>query len=91
MAIATGLPTAPCTTPYGDLVVRLAVQNRQDYARLHSLELHVMAESADPRLRIGAWQKLGLVRKVQTAYSTRDGWTLVRGMQRLRTVRSCSC
>ena len=54
IAFATGLPTAPCSTPYGDLVVRLAIQNRQDYVRVHSHEYHLMAQSVDPHLRMGA-------------------------------------
>lgn len=53
IAFATGLPTAPCTTPWGDMVLRLAIQNRQDYVRLHSHEYHLMAQSVDPHLRMG--------------------------------------
>lgn len=64
LAIASGLATAPCSTPQGDMLMRLALQNRQDYARLHGHEVHLMAESVDPRLRMGAWQKLGLMKKV---------------------------
>ena len=64
VAIATGISTAPCSTPYGDLVVRLAIQNRQDYVRLHSHEFHLMAQSVDPHLRMGAWQKLGFMQQV---------------------------
>lgn len=65
IAFATGIATAPCSTPYGDLVMRLAIQNRQDYIRIHSHEFHLMAQSVDPGLRMGAWQKLGFMRKVQ--------------------------
>lgn len=64
LAIATGIPTAPCSTPYGDLMIRLAVQNRQDYVRLHGHELYLMAQSVDPHLMVGAWQKLGFMQQV---------------------------
>ena len=62
--MCAGLPTPPCTTPYGDMLLRLAVQNRQDYARLHTHEVHLMAEAVDVGLRPGPWQKLALVKKV---------------------------
>ena len=65
IAFATGISTAPCSTPYGDLVIRLALQNRQDYAQLHSQEFHLMAQSVNPHLRMGAWQKLGFMQQVR--------------------------
>ena len=46
------------------MLLRLAVQNRQDYARLHSHEVHLMAEAVEVGLRPGPWQKLGLMKKV---------------------------
>ena len=62
----TGIPTAPCTTPYGDFFLSLSIQNKQDWARLHNVELQLMAESFDPKLRPGAWQKIALIRQVES-------------------------
>ena len=63
----TGIPTAPCNTPWGDHLISLAVQNKQDWARLHGHELHLMAASTDVRIRPGAWQKVALLRQVRPA------------------------
>jgi hypothetical protein len=71
IAFATGLPTAPCTTPYGDLVIRLAIQNRQDYVRLHSHEYHLMAESVDRHLRMG---KIALTSTARLFTPIPSGW-----------------
>ena len=43
----TGVPTSPCTNPYGDYFLGISLRNKQDYARLHGYELHLMAESVD--------------------------------------------
>ena len=64
LLLVSGIPTAPCTTPYGDLVLQLAVQNKQEWARLHGHEFHLMAQSVDPRMHPGPWQKMGMLRKV---------------------------
>ena len=42
----------------------LCAQNKQDWARLHGHELHLMAASTDVRIRPGAWQKVALLRQV---------------------------
>lgn len=64
--IITGVPTAPCTNPYGDYLLSLSMQNKQDYARLHSYEVHLMAEAVTSHIRAGPWQKVGFIQKVQT-------------------------
>ncbi len=63
--ILTGIPPAPCTHPYGDYMLSLSMQNKQDWARLHSYELQLMAEPVDSSIRAGPWQKVGLIRKVR--------------------------
>ena len=60
----TGIPTAPCTNPYGDYLLSLSIQNKQDYARLHSYEVHLMAEAVTSHIRAGPWQKIGFIQKV---------------------------
>ena len=62
--MVTGIPTAPCTNPYGDYLLSLSIQNKQDYARLHSYELHLMAEAVTSHVRAGPWQKVGFIQKV---------------------------
>ena len=62
--MVTGIPTAPCTNPYGDYLLSLSIQNKQDYARLHSYELHLMAEAVTSHIRAGPWQKVGFIQKV---------------------------
>ncbi len=62
--MVTGIPTAPCTNPYGDYLLSLSIQNKQDYARLHSYELHLMAEAVTSHIRAGPWQKVGVIQKV---------------------------
>lgn len=64
IAIVTGIPTAPCTNPYGDYLLSLSIQNKQDYARLHSYEVHLMAEAVTSHIRAGPWQKIGFIQKV---------------------------
>ena len=65
IVIITGVPTAPCTNPYGDYLLSLSMQNKQDYARLHSYEVHLMAEAVTSHIRAGPWQKVGFIQKVQ--------------------------
>ena len=60
----TGIPTAPCTNPYGDYLLSLSIHNKQDYARLHSYELHLMAQAVTSHIRAGPWQKIGFIQKV---------------------------
>ena len=62
--MVTGIPTAPCTNPYGDYLLSLSIQNKQDYARLHSYELHLMAQAVTSHIRAGPWQKVGFIQKV---------------------------
>ena len=64
IAMVTGIPPAPCTNPYGDHLLSLSIQNKQDYARLHSYELHLMAEAVTSHIRAGPWQKVGFIQKV---------------------------
>lgn len=65
LVVLTGIPTEACNTPWGDHLISLGVQNKQDWARLHGHELHLMASSTDLRIRPGAWQKVALLRKVR--------------------------
>lgn len=65
IAMVTGIPTAPCTNPYGDYLLSLSIQNKQDYARLHSYELHLMGEAVTSHIRAGPWQKVGFIQKVR--------------------------
>lgn len=65
IVIVTGVPTAPCTNPYGDYLLSLSMQNKQDYARLHSYEVHLMAEAVTSHIRAGPWQKVGFIQKVR--------------------------
>jgi hypothetical protein len=64
IVILTGVPTAPCTNPYGDFMLSLSIQNKQDWARLHSYEVHLMAEAATSHIRAGPWQKVGFIQQV---------------------------
>ena len=68
IVIVTGVPTAPCTNPYGDYLLSLSMQNKQDYARLHSYEVHLMAEAVTSHIRAGPWQKVGFIQKVRTLF-----------------------
>lgn len=43
----------------------LQLQNKQDWARLRSYEVHQMAELVDSHMRPGPWQKVGMIRKVR--------------------------
>ena len=64
----TAIPTAPCIAPYGDYLLALSIQNKQDYARLNSYELHVMAQAVDPQhTQPGPWQKVAQIQQVQIA------------------------
>ena len=75
----TGIPTEACNTPWGEHMISLGVQNKQDWARLHGHELHLMASSTDLRIRPGAWQKIALLRQVGLAVcvSLCAGWVPV--------------
>ncbi len=63
--MVTGVPTSPCTNPYGDYFLGVSLRNKQDYARLHGYELHLMAESVDSTIRAGPWQKIALLSQVR--------------------------
>lgn len=65
VVVTTGIPTSPCTTPYGDLLLALQLQNKADWARLHGYELHAMAEEVHAGLRPGPWQKVAFLQKVR--------------------------
>ena len=65
IAILTGVPSSPCTNPYGDYFLGISLRNKQDYARLHGYELHLMAESVDATVRTGPWQKVALLHQVR--------------------------
>lgn len=73
----SGIPTQPCTLPWGDHFVSLATQNKQDWARLHGYEFHVMAASCDVRIRPGPWQKIAMIRQaLDTIPRERAEWVL---------------
>lgn len=59
------VPTSACTAPYGDLILLLSIQNKQDYARLHSSELHVMARQTTASMLPRAWQKIAFLQKAR--------------------------
>ncbi|KAK9789231.1 hypothetical protein WJX73_005530 [Symbiochloris irregularis] len=63
LVMLSGIPTSPCTLPWGDHFVSLATQNKQDWCRLHGHEFHVMASSCDLRIRPGPWQKIAMMRQ----------------------------
>ena len=48
LVIMTAIPSDPCQFPIGDLINKLSVVNKQDYAHLHSFELHISADIIDP-------------------------------------------
>ena len=61
IVLLTGISGTPCNTPWGDYLLEVQLRNKADWARLHGHELHQMAETRDPRIRPGAWQKLALL------------------------------
>ncbi|BDA50038.1 probable glycosyltransferase 3 [Coccomyxa sp. Obi] len=63
IVVLTGIHPIPCTTPFGDFFMSLQLQNKQDWARLRSYEVHQMAELVDSHMRPGPWQKVGMIRK----------------------------
>jgi hypothetical protein len=65
LVMVTGIPTAPCTNPYGDYLLSLSIRNKQDWARLHAYELHLMAEAVTSHIRAGPWQKVGFIQKAR--------------------------
>jgi hypothetical protein len=50
------------------IFLSVQLQNKQDWARLHSYEVHQMAELVDSHMRPGPWQKVGMIRKVPPAH-----------------------
>ena len=50
MGIVTAIPADPCQFPTADLINKLSVVNKQDYARLHGFELHVSSDIIDPNI-----------------------------------------
>ena len=48
VVIVTAIPADPCQFPTADLINKLSVINKQDYARLHGFELHVSSDVIDP-------------------------------------------
>ena len=50
MVIVTAIPADPCQFPTADLINKLSVANKQDYARLHGFELHVSSDIIDPNI-----------------------------------------
>lgn len=83
------MPTSPCTNPYGDYFLGISLRNKQDYARLHGYELHLMAESVDATVRAGPWQKVALLHQVRACgraamqsvalLQAARGWQSLRG------------
>ena len=64
------------------------VQNKQDWARLHGHELHLMAASTDVRIRPGAWQKVALLRQVGAAQACAASWHCIR-VHHLHAAAAC--
>ena len=58
IAIVTGVPTSPCTNPYGDYFLGISLRNKQDYARLHDYVFILGTHKADPKLE-NMWNKIG--------------------------------
>lgn len=51
------------------VLLGVQLQNKQDWARLRSYEVHQMAELVDSHMRPGPWQKVGMIRKVCALHS----------------------
>ena len=54
----------PLPKSTGSLLGTEVVCVRQDWARLHGYEMHVMAAATDVRIRPGPWQKIAMIRQV---------------------------
>lgn len=77
IAVLTGIAGTPCSTPWGDYFLELALKNKADWARLHGYELHQMAQTLDASIRPGAWQKVALLqRALKTIPPSRAEWLL---------------
>ena len=77
IAVLTGIAGTPCSTPWGDYFLELALKNKADWARLHGYELHQMAQTLDATIRPGAWQKVALLqRALRTIPPSRAEWLL---------------
>ena len=77
IAVLTGIAGTPCSTPWGDYFLELALKNKADWARLHGYELHQMAQTLDAAIRPGAWQKVALLqRALATIPPSRAEWLL---------------
>ncbi len=77
IAVLTGIAGTPCSTPWGDYFLELALKNKADWARLHGYELHQMAQTLDAGIRPGAWQKVALLqRALKTIPPSRAEWLL---------------
>ena len=50
MIIITAIPADPCQFPTADLINKLSVANKQDYAHRHSFELHLSSDIIDPNV-----------------------------------------
>ncbi len=50
VVIVTAIPADPCQFPIADLINKLSVVNKQDYAHLHGFELHVSSDVIDPNV-----------------------------------------
>ena len=48
--IITAIPADPCQFPTADLINKLSVVNKQDYAHMHGFELHLSADIIDPNV-----------------------------------------
>ena len=50
VVIITAIPPDPCQFPIADLINKLSVVNKQDYAHRHGFELHVSSDIIDPNV-----------------------------------------
>ena len=50
VVIITAIPADPCQFPTADLINKLSVLNKQDYAHMHGFELHLSADIIDPNV-----------------------------------------
>lgn len=65
MVLITAIPADPCQFPTADLINKLSVANKQDYAHLHGFELHLSADLIDPNVTaVRSYSYLDLVNRL---------------------------
>ena len=50
MVVITAIPGDPCQFPTADLINKLSVANKQDYAYRHNFEFHLSSDIIDPNV-----------------------------------------